>query len=235
MPHLPRSRWSAVALHAAASLVLISAIAAWIVLRWYPGGLRHAADLHELLAIMLIAHVVLGPLLTLVVYRPGKRGLGFDLAVIALAQTAALAYGLHTSWANRPAFLVGSERGYAVVFASEVPASALHAAQARGWPRFGTHGPWIVGADLSGEKGREAFMFAFALGGTGPLRDPQRHLPLEDVAPAIVANAQAVPQRVSLSSAERQDARAMVLLSARSAPAIVILDATSGQPTRIAR
>jgi hypothetical protein len=235
MPHLPHSRWTAVALHAAASLVLITAIAACIVLRWYPGGLWQAADLHALLGLMLVVHVVLGPLLTLIIYRPGKRGLGFDLAVIALAQAAALAYGAYVTWINRPAFLVGSERGFGVVFASELPPSALRAAQARDWPRFRGHGPWIVGLDLSGEESREAFMFAFALGGTGPLRDPERYRPLAEFAPAIIDKAQAVPQRIEMTSAERSETRAMVLLSARSAPAIVLLDATSGQPTRIAR
>ena len=39
---------------------------------------------------------VVGPLLTLIVFRAGKPGMKFDLAVIGLVQVAALAYGTAT-------------------------------------------------------------------------------------------------------------------------------------------
>ncbi|HEY9033325.1 MAG TPA: hypothetical protein VIN71_05245 [Pseudomonadales bacterium] len=56
--------------------------------------------------ILAAVDMVLGPLLTFLVYRPGKKGLKLDLAVIALCQFAALAYGLHSIHASRPTYLV---------------------------------------------------------------------------------------------------------------------------------
>ena len=50
--------------------------------------------------------LVLGPLLTLIVYRQGKPGLKFDLAVIALLQICALTAGVGIVYAERPLALV---------------------------------------------------------------------------------------------------------------------------------
>ena len=50
--------------------------------------------------------MALGPLLTLVVFKSGKRGMKFDLAVIGLVQLAALIYGAHIVFLARPAFIV---------------------------------------------------------------------------------------------------------------------------------
>ncbi len=48
----------------------------------------------EIFLLLLLIDVVLGPLLTLIVYKKGKRTLVMDLAVIAALQLAALTYGL---------------------------------------------------------------------------------------------------------------------------------------------
>lgn len=37
----------------------------------------------------------MGPLITLIIFKPGKKGLKLDLATIAVLQVAALAYGTH--------------------------------------------------------------------------------------------------------------------------------------------
>jgi hypothetical protein len=44
----------------------------------------------------------MGPLLTLIVFKPGKKSLKFDLSVIAMFQIAALAYGSYTIYQERP-------------------------------------------------------------------------------------------------------------------------------------
>ncbi len=50
--------------------------------------------------------LVLGPLLTMIVYRHGKSGLKFDLSVIALVQLAALIYGANILYEEKPHYLV---------------------------------------------------------------------------------------------------------------------------------
>jgi hypothetical protein len=54
------------------------------------------AGAEGLLLLMAGIDIVVGPLLTLIVFKAGKKGLKFDLALIALAQAAFLAYGVWT-------------------------------------------------------------------------------------------------------------------------------------------
>lgn len=226
------NRWKAAAIHVAIGLLLISTIAIGVVVLWFPAGLWHVAGLQQLFGIMVAADIVLGPLLTLVVFRSGKPGLRFDLSVIALAQAGFLAYGIHTLWLNRPLYLVGSDYSFALVFASEVQEVVPHDENGREWPRFRGRGPWLVGVDLSNPAAREEAAFAFALGGGGPLRDTKRYVDYRQVARAVLAKAKSVPKRIRLDD-RRENLRAAALVSIRSEPAVLLLDATSAEPLRI--
>lgn len=87
---------------------LIGAALAFVVLRlWFPHPFEHLAGGWDLFWIVLGVDVVLGPLVTLVVFDPRKprRSLARDISVVALVQLAALAYGIHTVSQVRPTFL----------------------------------------------------------------------------------------------------------------------------------
>lgn len=228
------TRWTAAALHATISLLVIGTIAVGVVLLWFPAGLWHAAGLQHLFAIMVAADVVLGPLLTLLVYRKGKPSLRFDLSMIVLVQAAFLAYGLYTLWLNRPVFLVGSQQAFALVFASEVRESALRDAEAKQWPRFHGRGPWLVGVDLSSDVAKHEFLFAYALGGGGPLRDPKLYVPYASLAPAVLEKSKAVGKQLDTRGVPREQVRTMALLSIRTPPRVVLLDARDGMPLSVA-
>src|SRR5688572_31713863 len=157
----PSTRWSAAAMHLVISGLVIGTVALAAVTHWFPAGLHHAAKLDRLLGIMLMVHIIAGPLLTLILYRRGKPGLRLDLILITLLQILFLAYGLSTLWRSRPLFLVGSQQAFALVFANEVPDDAEAKAKAHHWPRFHGSGPWLVGVDLSSPVAREEFLFAY--------------------------------------------------------------------------
>lgn len=122
------TRWKASAIHLALSILVLSIIAAVLVWRWYPPGLFQMAKADKLFMVIAAVDVVVGPLLTLVVYKQGKKSLKSDLAVIALLQLAAMGYGLHTVWASRPVYLVASVDRFQLVFANELDPSDLLAA-----------------------------------------------------------------------------------------------------------
>lgn len=69
---------------------------------WYPAPLDKAAGVSGIILIMLSIDVMLGPLLTLVLAKEGKKGLKFDLIVIAIVQLLALSYGLYSVDKGRP-------------------------------------------------------------------------------------------------------------------------------------
>src|SRR5690348_12777714 len=100
------SRWQASGLHLLISIAIAAGVVTVMLSLWYPGPLFEAAGGNDLLLILVGVDVAVGPLITLVIFRPGKPGLKFDLSAIAALQIAALAYGMHAVYLGRPAFIV---------------------------------------------------------------------------------------------------------------------------------
>lgn len=129
---LPRLRAAAIHLGISATIAAAAAALVWQV--WYPAPLATMQGVSALMVLLVGVDVVLGPLLTAIVYRPGKPGLRFDLGVIAALQLAALLYGLHTIWAGRPALIVFNVDRFDVVAAGAVDPDSERRARAAGLP-----------------------------------------------------------------------------------------------------
>ena len=87
--------------HLTVSLCIFIVISYLIVFRWFPefyfyldGGIRAIATLF-------FVDVILGPGLTLLVFKPGKKLLKFDMSVILLLQFSALFWGVSSIYAER--------------------------------------------------------------------------------------------------------------------------------------
>lgn len=78
------SRYKAASIHFLACLAVgLGTLAlCWFV--WYPAPMLIALGGHEIFLLVVGIDVVVGPLLTLVVFKAGKKSLNFDLAVIAV-------------------------------------------------------------------------------------------------------------------------------------------------------
>lgn len=100
------NRWQAFAIHLSLSLVVFTCLLGIIVWAWYPGVLFRIDGGWAGLKLVMGVDVVLGPLLTLLVYRAGKRGLKFDLGCIVAAQVACMAAGIWIVYQARPIALV---------------------------------------------------------------------------------------------------------------------------------
>jgi hypothetical protein len=126
MTHI-RARLKALAIHFSISLAIAALAALIVFLVWYPYPYRELSGGRELFLILVTVDVILGPLLTFVVYRPDKsrRALLFDFTVIGTTQIAALVYGLHTVFVARPVHLVFEVDRFRVVHALEVPADLI--------------------------------------------------------------------------------------------------------------
>ncbi len=57
-------------------------------------------------ALLIGVDLIAGPLLTLVVFKSGKKGLSFDLSCIAIFQAACMAAGMRVVYSERPIVLV---------------------------------------------------------------------------------------------------------------------------------
>ena len=100
------SRWQAFLIHLGISLTAFGAIAYCAVSIWYPDFLFTTDGGYQGLRLLLGVQLVVGPLLTLIVYRNGKRGLRTDLTIIGALQVACLSMGVWIVYAERPLAIV---------------------------------------------------------------------------------------------------------------------------------
>ena len=117
------SRERAALLHFLISVAVFSAVIVPLLLLWYPPPLFFADGGWDVIQIAVGVDIVVGPLLTLVVFKSGKKGLKFDLSFIAILQFAALAWGVHLMYTQRPVFLVFAEDRFGTVTENQISAS----------------------------------------------------------------------------------------------------------------
>src|SRR5690554_2044423 len=98
-----RQRLRAAALHFLLSACVLSVAVYLIFWIWYPAPLHIAVGVTQIYIIILIADLIIGPLLTFVVYKNDIKKLYFDLALILLIQISAFLYGMHAVAQGRPA------------------------------------------------------------------------------------------------------------------------------------
>ncbi|ANH69859.1 TfpX/TfpZ family type IV pilin accessory protein [Mitsuaria sp. 7] len=116
-------RLRASSLHFIFTLIVAAAVAAAVFLLWYPWPYSEVSGGVGLFLLIVGVDVVLGPLITLVVFDPRKsRGeLWRDMSVVVVLQLAGLVFGAHTMFIARPVALVLEiDRFRAVIAASVV-------------------------------------------------------------------------------------------------------------------
>ena len=96
------TRFKAFAIHIGISVAIILCLLVLLLCYWYKPPFFDLEDGPKAIQIIIFVDLVLGPLLTLVVFKPGKPGLKFDMSLIALFQLSALIYGIWMVQMARP-------------------------------------------------------------------------------------------------------------------------------------
>lgn len=107
-------------IHFAISLILVLAIYILLTSIWYPAPLFKATDVSKIFIMILVVDLVLGPLLTFIVYKKHKKTLKMDLTVIALLQLSALNYGLYSIYEARPVWIAYVADRFELVKANDI-------------------------------------------------------------------------------------------------------------------
>lgn len=188
-------RWQAAAIHLCASAVT-AAVAVWIALRiWYPSPYFEALDGRRLIALIVGIHVILGPLITLIVFDAKKKKslLKLDLAAIVVLQLAALAYGVHIAYQARPAYLLFVKDRFEIVTANQLEPEQLAKASR---PEFGTvpfSGPITAAADLPTDAKELEFLQKIAIGtGADVQLFPQYFVPYPERRELVLSKAKSL-------------------------------------------
>jgi hypothetical protein len=128
------TRYRASSIHFLISALVVGAIFAVIFFVWYPGPTFRIAGAVSIVLVLLGVDLVLGPTLTLIVYKEGKRGLKFDLVVIALVQLTALVYGTYTFYQERPYYMVFAVDRFNLVTELQIDKSQIRYAELKEKP-----------------------------------------------------------------------------------------------------
>jgi hypothetical protein len=99
------TKLKAAAIHLTISLFVIGVFLSVVFFIWYPQPLFTFARVIEPLKLLILVDVIIGPILTFIVYKKYKKSLKFDLSIIALLQIVALSYGVQTIYNGRSSLI----------------------------------------------------------------------------------------------------------------------------------
>ena len=176
------SRWQAAGIHLGISALIAAVVLVVIYLVWYPSPYFKAMGGDQLVLLVVGVDVVIGPLITLIIYKAGKKGLKFDLSMIAFLQSAALAYGVTIAAVARPAYTVFVIDRFEVVSPNALDPAEIAKVQRPEFKSMPWLGPKIVGV-IKPEETNESNRVLFAMREGKDLQHfPQHYVPYGDVA-----------------------------------------------------
>jgi hypothetical protein len=243
-PSQLRSRARASATHFVFSVILAAACAALVYLLWYPNPLGSMSGVSDLFLLVLAVDVVLGPLVTLVVFntRKPRAELVRDLAVVVLVQLGALGFGMWTVFAGRPVHGVFEYDRIRVVHANEIPEEFMGRIPP-GMHAFPLTGPTLLALRPFKDNSEQTSATIAALYGTHLSVRPELWMDYDKATPEILKAAKpvaalmaahpafAAPLQQTLADHHRSmDNTVYLPLASRAGFGTALLDAATAQP-----
>ena len=187
------SRWKAAYIHFALSVAIATLVVLVMLTAWYPPPYFLLMGGATLIVLIVGCDVVLGPLMTLIVFRSGKKGLVIDLAVIAALQATALTYGAYVMFEARPVFTVFAVDRFEVVAANEIASEDLARASQPRFASLSLTGPRIAGAQVPSDPGERSSLMLSSMVSRLDIKSlPRLYVPYESVAANAAQRAQPV-------------------------------------------
>lgn len=237
------TRWKASGLHLLISAAIAGTLVAIMLTVWYPWPLFDIAGGSGLMIILVGVDVVLGPLITLIIFRAGKKGLKYDIMMIAALQIAALAYGVHAVFAVRPVYLVYTIDRFDLVTAIDLEDEDLANAKLEEFRRLPLGRPKYVAASMPQDPTERQKILESGLAGKDINLFPQYYVPYDVQAKVAAGKAKPIGKlqdrdpiavREFLASSGRTpDSLRYLPLRYRRGDGAVLLDATTGMPVKI--
>ena len=241
-----RHRLRAGLIHLSLSAAIAAAVFLPIYFFWYPDVLYESAGGRDLFLLIVSVDVTLGPLITTLIFVPGKRGLMFDLVCIATMQTLALAYGVYVLFESRPVYYVFVKDRFELVRANQYPEGQLEKGAARGYDRLSLTGPRLVGAKLPTNINEQMEMIMSGIGGVDVQLYPRYYVPYEEVREEARKHGEPLQKLRDRNPARAAEVSALVAASGRKEEALrflplragktdltVLIDASSGEIVKI--
>lgn len=162
-------KFKAFAYHVLISLAVAAVVTLILKLIWYPTPYDQLCGGLSLLFLVIGVDLVLGPLLTFVVFdsKKNKKELIRDLAIVGLLQLMGLLYGMHTVFLARPVAVVFSGNQFDVVTQVQIAEEQLSDAPLN-FRQLSLTGPRLL--SMRAAKSESERMDLIVLSVTGQLR-----------------------------------------------------------------
>ncbi|MGZ5038952.1 MAG: TfpX/TfpZ family type IV pilin accessory protein [Usitatibacter sp.] len=239
----PRVR--AALIHLGLSATIAALVVLPIYFLWYPEVLFESAGGRDLFLLLVSVDVTVGPLITLIVFKPGKWGMKFDLVVIAILQATALAYGVFMLFEARPVYIAFVRDRFELVRPNGFPEGELAKGHAGGYDDLSWTGPRIVGVKLPTDPDEAFNIMISGMAGVDAQYYPRYYVPYDAVRDEV--KAKAVPlatlrkrnparasevNRVLVSLGRKEDDVRFVPMRAGKTDLTVFVDAKTGDVLR---
>lgn len=187
------NRFHAFGIHLSGSAAVALCTAALVFLVWYPSPLAAATGVLAIFLLLLAVDVVVGPVITLIVFNPAKKELKRDLLVVLLMQVAALLYGLHAVFVARPVYAVYNTDRFDLVYANDLGDEKLQKATLPQFRAVPLLGPRVIAARRPEDaKARNEILFGALAGGDDLPQLPQYYVPYAEARDVAVKRIQAI-------------------------------------------
>jgi hypothetical protein len=240
------SRWKASAIHLSLSALVALGVLLLVLTLWYPGTLFRAAGANELVTILVGVDVVIGPLITLIIFNTKKKHLRFDLSCVALLQLAALGYGCYTVFQARPVAIVFVGDRFDLVTASDIVPEELAKVTRDEYRNLPLTGPWLVAYQRPVDAAERNRLLFAGMAGVDAGSFPRYYVPYGERAQAAAAIAKPLTELARLNAGREADIQGyareharpaeqvgFLPLKARRRDVTVLLDKRDGQVIEI--
>ncbi|MGI9291548.1 MAG: TfpX/TfpZ family type IV pilin accessory protein [Gammaproteobacteria bacterium] len=224
--------------HFCLSALVVLTVLTVILSLWYPGPFFQIVGAFDAIKILIGVDLVLGPLLTLILFKPGKWGLKFDMGMVATIQLAALVYGVHTLYIERPYYAVFMADRFEILAERDVDKSKISndAFLDKPW-----NGPIFVVAEMPADQKERSKITEeiFFEGGRDVHRRPELWQPYAEAVADVARNAKPLQdllqKRPDLESEikdflEKQESYIYIPVMGRKDILTMVLDAESLKP-----
>ena len=175
-----RNRYLASAIHLCISLFVFSLFVFVLLHFWYPAPYFSASGGWQGLRIVAFIDIVLGPLLTLVIFNQTKpkKELIFDLSLVAIMQITALCWGIYTVHQQRPVAVAFLDNSFYTVPAQELVDQDIDLQQLK---KFGSRLPVYVYIDKPDTpEALKQFKQATIDKNIPPIHNPDYYAPIDE-------------------------------------------------------
>ncbi|MGQ4638298.1 TfpX/TfpZ family type IV pilin accessory protein [Acinetobacter junii] len=174
---------------------LIALIAVGVIFFvWYPYPLAQAVGATQLFIMLIAIDVIVGPIMTLLIYKKDLKVFKMDLVIVVIIQMAAFLYGFYSIAQGRPAWIVFNQNKFELVRVNDQFTDNAKKIP-KEFEKVSWFGPQYVSVvPSSNPKQRDDDLFMEALGGVSLAQKPERYVPLNATAKKMQQQAQSLKQ-----------------------------------------